>query len=247
MALISLEKIKDLIFRFKKFLGFLVYQLLHKKLKVKSVLRKFELLFKTLEIKGKLIPWIPVKAKLWLDKILKPDMIIYEYGSGISTLYFSIKVKQIISVEHNKSWYNNINDEILKKKIDNCEYYLIEPEYNDAEKSKFISINYRSGLKEYSKSTFNKYVESIDKYPDKYFDLVFIDGRARLGCIIHSINKIKLGGYLVLDNSDEIKYNLTQKILKKYEKLEFFGIAPENPYKKLSKISFWKASAWIIK
>ena len=51
------------------------------------------------------IPWIPIKAKIWLDKNLSKDMIIFEYGSGLSTLYFSTKVNKIISIEHDKKWY----------------------------------------------------------------------------------------------------------------------------------------------
>lgn len=95
-------------------------------------------------------------------------------------------------------------------------------------------------------SSFTKYVKSIDKYPDKSFDLVFIDGRVRIGCILHSIKKIKSGGFLVLDNSDEKKYKKASEILRSYKKHEFFGISPSNPYLKYSKISFWKASIWEI-
>lgn len=245
--MISSENIKDFIFRFKKFVDLFVFELLNKKLILKSIIRKFGFYFKTLKIGGRAIPWIPIKAKLWLDETLKPNMTLYEYGSGISTLYFSTKVKNIISIEHNKNWYNNIKKEIVKRNINNCEYFLIEPDKVNTKKSNDINTFNRSGLKEYSKFIFDKYVESIDKYPDKFFDLVFIDGRARLGCIQHSINKIKLGGYLVLDNSDENKYKLAQQLLKKHEKRDFFGIAPANPYLKLSKVSYWKASVWKIK
>jgi len=156
-------------------------------------------------------------------------------------------VKKIISIEHDKNWYIKTNNELLKKRVNNCEYYLIEPEYIDAENSKPAKTIYKSNLRKYTKLYFRKYVESIDKYPDKYFDLVFIDGRARMGCILHSIKKIKSGGFLVLDNSDGNKYKLAQKLLKHYKKLDFFGIAPLNPYLKYSKISFWKTSIWKIK
>jgi len=165
----------------------------------------------------------------------------------ISTLYFSVKVKNITSIEHDKNWYNNIKKELVKRNINNCEYFLIEPDKFDDKNSNGINTFNKPGLKVYSKFIFDKYIESIDKYPDNYFDLVFIDGRARLGCIQHSIGKIKIGGYLVMDNSDESKYNLTKNLLKKYEKRDFFGIAPANPYLELSKVSYWKASVWKIK
>ena len=122
---------------------------------------------------------------------------------------------------------------------------MVEPEHINTDK-KPIKSNYSSKLREYSTSFFRKYVESIDKYPDKFFDLVFIDGRVRKDCILHSINKIKFGGYLMMDNTDERKYKLAQNFLKKYKKIDFFGIAPQNPYLNHSKVSFWKATSWKI-
>ncbi|MFX0145458.1 MAG: hypothetical protein ACFE9C_15445, partial [Candidatus Hodarchaeota archaeon] len=68
------------------------------------IFKRFLLFFKDIEIIDKNIPWIPIKAKIWLDNNLTAEMMIYEYGSGMSTLYFSSKVKKIISVEHNKDW-----------------------------------------------------------------------------------------------------------------------------------------------
>ena len=40
-------------------------------------------------------PWISFGAILFLEKILKKDMQVYEYGSGGSTLFFAQRVKCI--------------------------------------------------------------------------------------------------------------------------------------------------------
>lgn len=247
MVSTSLNKFKGFIYRTYKFKNYIFYIILNKKLKLKKILRRFIFFFKDIEIVDKDIPWIPIKAKLWLDKILTPDMILYEYGSGMSTLYFSSKVKKITSIEHDKNWYKNIKDKLIEKQINNCEYLLIEPEDINNKNPKVINPKYISELKNYEYFHFRKYIEGIDIYPDKYFDLIFIDGRVRIACILHSIRKIKLGGYLVLDNSDEKKYRSSQNILKSYKKLDFFDIAPVNPYFKYSKISFWKTTVWQIK
>ena len=244
MAII--EQIKEFLSRIIKFKDFLVFIFLNKKLRVKKVLRKFVFFFKAIEIGDKKLPWITIKSKLWLDKILRPDMVLYEFGSGMSTLYFSIKVKTIISIEHDKNWYNKIKDKLIQNQIDNCEYYLKEPENIDTPNSKPIKTKHISSLRKYEKYHFRDYIESIKRYPDQYFDLIFIDGRARIGCILHSIKKIKVGGYLLLDNSDEKRYKSAKNILKSYKKLDFFDIAPTYPYLKHSKVSFWKASIWKI-
>jgi len=243
MAFFLLEKIKDSLYKINRFKNYIIFTLLNKKVKLKRILREFNILIKGIDIGDNCIPWIPIKAKMWLDKNLRQDMVVYEYGSGLSTLYFSPKVKKIISIEHDKEWYNKTHDE-LKEKAQNSEYHLIEAEYRDTGNLKPVKKVYMSHL--YQEFTFRKYVHSIDKYQDNYFDLVFIDGRARIGCILHSVKKIKSGGFLILDNSDAKRYKVAQKILKRYKRIDFYGIAPTNPYLKHTKINFTKTSIWII-
>lgn len=243
MAFILQQKIKDSLYKINKFKNYLLFLLKSKDFNLKRILRKLNILFKGIDIGDNYIPWIPIKAKLWLDKNLRQDMIIYEYGSGLSTLYFSPKVKKIISIEHDKEWYYKTHTE-LKEKAQNCEYHLIEPEEIDTGITKPVKKVYMSHL--YQKLNFRTYVQSVDKFPDKYFDLVFIDGRARIGCILHSVEKIKSGGFLVLDNSDAKRYKVAHKILKRYSRIDFYGIAPTNPYLKNTKINFTKTSIWII-
>jgi predicted O-methyltransferase YrrM len=50
------------------------------------------------------------------------------------------------------------------------------------------------------------YHEYILIYPDNYFDFILIDGRNRNDCLRTSINKIKKGKYIILDNSERDTY-----------------------------------------
>lgn len=242
-----LTKIRTFRFRVFKFKDYTFFTIRQKKFNMKRIARKLSLLFTTIEIGDNIIPWIPLTAKIWLDKTLKPDMTLFEYGSGLSTLYFSSKVKNIVSIEHNRKWYNIFEKELKKNQITNCEYYLKEPESFGTLNITKNKAEYISNTKEYRGFHFKEYVETIDIYPDHYFDIVFIDGRARIDCIKHSINKIKSGGFLILDNSEEKKYKLAQSILKNYEKLTFFDISPLNPYSKYSKTCFGETTVWKIK
>jgi precorrin-6B methylase 2 len=218
----------------------------NKEFKLRKSIWTFKTFITGIDIGEENIPWIPFKLKIWLDKILQPSMVVYEFGSGVSTIYLSTKVKTIISIEHEKEWFDLTKNELKKKGISNYEYRLIEPEKLNEENSFRIKNVYRSNLAKFSNSHFKKYIESINAYPDKYFDLIFIDGRARIGCILQSLEKIKPGGFLVLDDSNEKKYKIAEKILKRYEKRDFFGIALLNPYIYSSKISFGKATIWKI-
>ncbi|KKK44710.1 hypothetical protein LCGC14_1056930 [marine sediment metagenome] len=246
MALSFIKKIKDLIFKINKFKNLVIFLLVNKDFKLKQISIALKVFAKGINIGENFIPWIPIKAKIWLDKNLKSDMYLYEYGSGVSTLYFLTKVKRIISIEHDKDWYSKTKSELLKMGVTNYEYRLLEPESIVFTKLKQAKHIYMSNLSRFRKFNFIKYVRSIDQFPDNTFDFVFIDGRARIGCVLHSIKKIKIGGFLALDNSDEKKYKIIRKILKNYGRKDFFGIAPSNPYSKLTKISFWNTSIWKI-
>ena len=189
--------------------------------------------------KDRYVPWITFKAKEWLDLYLKVNMTVFEWGSGNFTMYFSEKVKKLISVEHDENWHKKISGIISCEKISNCDYLLIKPE------GKISEVNTPYSSKSYTSSTFKhhwglcfkNYVRAIDKYPNEHFDLVFVDGRARASCIIHAIKKIKPGGYLMLDNSERAHYNKTVSLLKDYSKIDFFGKGPQ------AEIS-WQTSIW---
>ena len=191
--------------------------------------------------KKKHIPWIVFEAKEWLDIHLRDDMSVFEWGSGGSTLYFSKKVKNIVSVEHNKIWYDEVLNVISKLNIGNCEYFLAEPVKSFF--SRFLPYGSKTYVsrtfKEHESLSFGKYVKKIDSFPDKYFDLVFIDGRSRAACMSHSIRKIKKGGFLVLDNSERILYRNAMEKLNKYKRIDFFG---HGPYLEET----WKTSIWKI-
>jgi hypothetical protein len=183
---------------------------------------------KKLSIKEYDKPWFTFKAIKWLNNYLKPDMIVFEYGSGASTLYLLNKVKKIISIEHDANWYNTLTTIIKEMKTSNLDYILIEPE--------ILSLNtidvdspdaYRSGSRGYDKLDFSKYVKLIDNYPNETFDLIIIDGRSRASCIKHSINKIKKTGVILLDNSDRGRYQKAISIyLNDFKSKHFYGIGP---------------------
>ncbi|MDM8553380.1 hypothetical protein QUF75_01435 [Desulfococcaceae bacterium HSG7] len=50
-------------------------------------------------------PWIAFGAIRFLEKHLHEDMHVFEYGIGGSTLFFAKRVKAVVSIEHDKEWY----------------------------------------------------------------------------------------------------------------------------------------------
>ena len=184
-------------------------------LKIKYLIRWFNALDKPFWELA--IPWIPFEATERLDKILTKEMTVFEWGSGGSTLFFTKRVKKIISIEHNPEWYHRILELLKSSNILNCEYFLIElgPASPD------IPEEYRlAGRKKLGLDT-REYVQMIDKYPDEYFNLVVVDGRQRPTCLNHALPKVRRGGYLLLD--DHFDTDLPEK---EWVKMVFVGPKP---------------------
>jgi hypothetical protein len=186
------------------------------------------------------VQWITFKAKAWVESYLKPNISVFEYGSGGSTIFLSRRVNTLISIEHDKSWYKKVCSALSKEKISNCEYILCEPEKKiSGAMFSYDCKTYASELRKYAGMNFEKYVKSIEKYPDGSFDLVIVDGRARSSCIRHALSKIRPGGYLMLDNSERQRYSDSISLLAGYKRTDFFGIGPYSTY-------LWQTSVWKI-
>ncbi|MBI1837998.1 MAG: hypothetical protein HYR91_12110 [Flavobacteriia bacterium] len=168
------------------------------------------------------LPWITIDSKNYLVNYLenKKNTKIFEYGSGGSSLFFLKYANEVISVEHDIVWYNRVFEIINKKSIFNWKGFNIEPELNDSNKSNSISNpdDYFSDDLNFSDKNFKKYVSKIDDYENGFFDIVLIDGRSRPSCIKHSVDKVKVGGLLVVDNSErDYYYYESEKYLKKFK------------------------------
>lgn len=106
----------------------------------------------------------------FIESYLNKNDVFLEWGAGNGTIYFSNFVKKLISLEHDKDYY-----EIIKKTID---AYQIEN----------IELHHVPGVKVQDQKTqrhiaFGDYI----KFPivnKLEFDKVLIDGRARKHCAI---------------------------------------------------------------
>jgi len=174
-------------------------------------------------------PWIAFAAIRYLESILTKNMHVYEYGSGGSTLFFAERVQEVISTEHNKDWYRQVLEEINRAGITNCHIRLFQPGPAASVKQDLSDPDaYISSDDNYPGMSFREYASSIDSYPDRYFDVIFIDGRSRPSCFKHAERKLKQGGYLILDNAETRYYSYIHKSLgnNKWNKIEFVGLFP---------------------
>jgi len=98
---------------------------------------------------------------------------VLEYGSGRSTIKLSEIAKSVVSVEHQKAWY----DELKPTLPENVELILAEPDLDYIEGA---HENERSEGNDGTYEEFETYIRSaLEKAP---YDVVIIDGRARVEC-----------------------------------------------------------------
>lgn len=181
---------------------------------------------------GKNEPWLPYQATKYIES-LKPKKV-FEWGSGGSTLFWTQLgcVQQLISIEHNLEWFQDIRNNLL----DWVDYQYIPFEEGEICSDKSDPCCYKSGSTELGQVNFKKYASAIDDYG--LFDLVLIDGMARASCLVHTHSHIRPGGIIVLDNTGDRPYYLEkteERLFGNYEsgweKIKFFGYGPILDYK----------------
>jgi SAM-dependent methyltransferase len=137
-----------------------------------------------------------VQEQNFLLDALTPDMTVLEVGAGLSTFLIAKRVKKVISIEHNKEWF----DEINKTKPQNVELYHIpqnsepKPEYSDG-----------------TYEDFKDYCDFILGIPE-LFDVVFIDGRARVDAAKFAAKCLKENGVIFIHDfgHPDTKYRRTE-------------------------------------
>ncbi|MGI8806345.1 MAG: class I SAM-dependent methyltransferase [Acidimicrobiales bacterium] len=53
---------------------------------------------------GRPLPWYTYPCRAFLESRLTPSMRVFEYGSGMSTLWYAERVAEVVSVEHDPEW-----------------------------------------------------------------------------------------------------------------------------------------------
>jgi len=166
-------------------------------------------------------PWITFPVIDLLLQYVTKNTRVFEFGGGGSTLFFTGRAKEVVTVEHDPEWFEKLQQMIGEGNFPGWTGKLILPEKTDAANTRDPSnpADYYTADTNFSAYTFKNYVSLIDNYPPEYVDIVLVDGRSRPSCIMHSIPRIKKGGLLVIDNSDRDYYfnHLGSKLKKEFE------------------------------
>lgn len=170
-------------------------------------------------------PWITFSGIDFLDSNLTKEDKVFEYGIGGSTIFLAKRVKKVVSVEHDPEWHTAVMKRLEEEKLSNVISHSIK--FNCQVQEELVEPKNYNNYHSSHGLDFQEYVNCIDNYPDNYFDLVVIDGRARPSCIKKALPKVKSQKYLLLDNSDRSHYQLAIKdLLGKWNRFTFEGPTP---------------------
>ena len=122
------------------------------------------------------VPWISYRACRYLSKVIQPSWRILEFGAGMSTVWFAKRASFVFSVESDALWYRRVLKTMERHRLTN-----VHLEYRPRDCDAYSSL---SGV-------------------ESDFDLAFIDGDCRDRCLLASLPKLRAGGYVYLDNTDQ--------------------------------------------
>jgi len=187
------------------------------------------------------IPWITFSAIRFLEKILNREMIVFEYGIGGSTIFFAQRVRKVVSIEHDDEWALAVNRHLMQEGYDNVEVNFVPPlpdaslkDLDPQDPALCISAS-----EPYLGHDFSGYVNTIEKIPDSLLDVILIDGRARPACFRAALGKVKVGGYICMDNTERDRYaRATQLAGQNFQLYDFPGPSPYVEF--FTRTSVWR-------
>lgn len=151
----------------------------------------------SIDAQGKPLPWFNYAIIKFLAPRLLPEMRIFEYGSGNSTLWFAGKVGKVTAVEHDIAWIEKLSARL--------------PAHADVI---FQTLQDKEA-----------YAQAVGKAGVRY-DLIIIDGRERNRCIEACLPYLSATGVLILDNAERESYLPARQFLEaqNFKCLDFWGM-----------------------
>jgi Methyltransferase domain len=150
---------------------------------------------------GAPVAWYTYPALSFLEGRIKPDMRVFEFGSGHSTRWWAARTSSVHAVEDDRAWYERLIASGLPTNID---------------------LQYEVGE--------DAYVQSIAARGQS-FDVVVIDGSHRIECTFACLSWLSAEGVVVWDNSEQDQaFGPAFEFLAErgFRRIDFHGLAPLN-------------------
>lgn len=184
------------------------------------------------------LPWLTYPAIMQLSRLIKPHHRVFEYGCGHSSIWFSQRAAEVVSVEHDAEWAGRLaalglpNVKVTHRGSDapvsDDDQRILEPFFAGAPKlplSRDAEHNLKHGL---VTRGFLGYAAELLRYPKATFDIILVDGMARCLTAWLAGQYVKSDGIIIFDNADRWQYNAAFRFLSEqgFRRIDFCGPAP---------------------
>ena len=148
---------------------------------------------------GQPIPWFTYPSIAFLQRRLRHEMHVFEWGLGSSTLWWAKTVSKVVSVEHDRRWIEYISKHLKNMPI---EIHHIVLKYG------------------------GEYSHKIRDYSGLH--IIAIDGRDRINCAKHASASLGHDGVIIWDNTERPAYLPGIQHLNElgFRQLDFVGMGP---------------------
>lgn len=146
--------------------------------------------------------------EIFFVSALRQDAEVLEWGSGQSTAQIALRTKSIVSIEHNVEWYRKLKPRL--ELFHNVEYFFVPP-----------NTPYDERLGDGTAIQFLNYcMRPAMFHPQRMFDVILIDGRARIGCADIAQSILQLNGFIFIHDYDRTAYHEVEQFLKLVDRKE---------------------------
>ncbi len=122
-------------------------------------------------------PWLVPEAVRFLDQWLRSTDVLVEFGSGRSTVWFARRAGRIISVDHDRRWYERVRGRLGIEGASNVDYFLADP-------------------------AAQTYIAAVESALDGLADVILVDGACRDACAVWALDRLRPGGLIIVDNAN---------------------------------------------
>jgi len=148
---------------------------------------------------GSPLPWMNYHVIQFLEERLTKDLSLFEYGSGTSTGFYAALVKDVVSIETDPAWY----EEVKASAPDNVELIFFDTGAGE----RYANLAAMQGRR---------------------FDVIVVDMLDRTACLLEAPKALTERGVIVLDDSNPVEHRQGIEFLKGqgFRELLFEGLKP---------------------
>lgn len=140
-----------------------------------------------------MIPMMTPEEVDFLASKLSPTDHVFEYGAGSSTLWLRNRVARVTSVEHDAVWASTVILNIRTAGVLGVEVHFVPTDRP------------WDGHGDGDLETFDSYVRALKPCSARPYDVILIDGRARVDCA-KRVAALRAGRAVFLHDCERVEY-----------------------------------------